>query len=215
MTTAIERRAGRPWPTREQALLLSAALGTGAEAAHAYAEWRACVDIEALDGGSFRLLPLLYRNLERQGFAGDDPSIGRLKGVYRLSWVRNRTALARVQVLHGLLTEAGIEAQLIKGTALILGHYRDYGVRWMDDCDIFVRPEQAVRAIQVFRNAGWQSDIASPELILPAIHAANFSNAAGEAIDLHWRPLWECCSPPMMGCTGTRRSPCPSAQGRC
>ncbi|HEY8600252.1 MAG TPA: nucleotidyltransferase family protein [Thermomicrobiales bacterium] len=195
MTTTIERRAGRPWPTHEQALLLRAALGTGAAASSAYAEWRALVDIDTIDGGSFRLLPLLYRNLERQGLAGVDPSVARLKGVYRLSWVRNRTALARVQGLLGLLAEAGIEAQLLKGTALILGHYRDYGVRWMEDCDIFVRPAQAIRAMQIFREAGWGADIASPERILPAIHAANFSNAAGDAVDLHWRPLWECCSP--------------------
>lgn len=174
--------------------MVRAALGTGEVAANAYAAWRSETDLDTLDGGSFRLLPLLYRNLARQGLGGGD--IGsRLKGVYRLSWVRNRTALARLEPLIRQLQAAGIAVQLIKGTPLILRYYRDYGVRWMDDCDILVRAGQAQEVMRLLQADGWRADLDVPERIIPAMHAVNFSNAAGEGFDLHWRPLWECCRP--------------------
>ena len=60
-------------PTKEQELLLKAALLKGEEAIKAWHEWKTCVDIEFIDHGSNRLLPLLYFNLVQNDI--NDPII--------------------------------------------------------------------------------------------------------------------------------------------
>src|SRR5262249_8973678 len=56
------------WPTSSQVLLLRAALGRGPEALEAWSEWKSRHDLieTELDHGSFRLLPLVYKNLAAQ-----------------------------------------------------------------------------------------------------------------------------------------------------
>jgi hypothetical protein len=84
---------GGVWPTAEQELLLRAALWSGERAIAAWLEWASRVDVvnDLVDEGSFRLLPLVYRNLDRVGLAG--PSMSRLKGVYRHSWAKGPAIL--------------------------------------------------------------------------------------------------------------------------
>jgi len=79
---------GDCWPTREQELLLRAALLQGNDAINAWHEWKSSVDIEQLDQGSYRLLPLLYRSLHIDGV--EDPLMNKLKGVYRMTWYKNQ-----------------------------------------------------------------------------------------------------------------------------
>ena len=51
-------------PSREQEFLLKAALLDGNECITAWEEWKLMADIEGLDGGSQRLLPLALYNLK-------------------------------------------------------------------------------------------------------------------------------------------------------
>ncbi len=60
------------YPTRQQELLLRAALLDGDSARESWKEWRSAIDIDLIDLGSQRLLPLLYRNLNRLEI--EDPS---------------------------------------------------------------------------------------------------------------------------------------------
>src|SRR5262245_20078562 len=93
------------WPTENQRLLLLAAIGTSADAEEAWLRWRSAVDIATLDAGSFRLLPLLYKNLSRR--ATDDPWMAKLKGVYRQSWYRNTLLFHRTAGILAALHDAG------------------------------------------------------------------------------------------------------------
>ena len=54
-------------PDEGQMLLLEAALGQGPEAAECWAEWERRFRLDRPDEGSYRLLPLVYRNLSGQG----------------------------------------------------------------------------------------------------------------------------------------------------
>ena len=77
-----------PFPSREQYLVLRAALDDGDSAIRAYRDWLGMVDIEQdFDREVFRLLPLLYTNLSRLGHR--DALTGRLKGTYRMAWAKN------------------------------------------------------------------------------------------------------------------------------
>jgi hypothetical protein len=142
-------RPGRVWPTREQALLLRAALGDGDEAQVAWEAWRAATDFDRLDGGSYRLLPLLYRNLERLGVGEEGTDLGRLRGIYRRTWYKNRIAIAHLAGLIGHLDAAGIPTMVLKGAALTTLYYRDHGGRAMEDCDLLVPVARAREAVAV------------------------------------------------------------------
>lgn len=91
------QQEGGCWPTPEQKLLLRACLLEGKETTEAWSEWRSRVDIQVLDRGSLRLLPLLYWNLKRHGV--NDPLIDRFKGIYRFSWYKNQMLFQAMEAL--------------------------------------------------------------------------------------------------------------------
>src|ERR1039457_4533830 len=75
--------------------LLRAALLDGPAAASAFAAWRDGLDMNDIDYGWSRLLPLVQRNLARSGI--DDPWLPRMQGIRRLYWARNLTLLHRAR----------------------------------------------------------------------------------------------------------------------
>ena len=134
-------------PTKEQGLLLRASILRGKEAIEALQEWKADINIAQLDQGSQRLLPLLYHNLHSQGI--DDSFMNRFKGVHRLTWYKNQLLFHHVTTLLHSFYNAGIQTMVLKGAALTLFYYRDYGLRPMADFDILVQSEQASAAINL------------------------------------------------------------------
>ncbi|HYA13731.1 MAG TPA: hypothetical protein VEF33_05270, partial [Syntrophales bacterium] len=54
-------------PTAQQEALLRASLLQGEEALMAWDYWKSNTDMNRIDQGSYRLLPLLYRNLSLHG----------------------------------------------------------------------------------------------------------------------------------------------------
>ncbi len=189
--------AGDFRPTRAQELLLRAALLSGADAAGAWSRWRACADLNHLDPGSFRLLPLLYHNLKAQGIS--DPLMNKLKGIHRMAWCRNQVLLERFALLLNALHGDGIGTMVLKGAAVTLLHYRDHGLRPMQDLDVLVRPEAAPAAVALLERLGWKPLRPLPEgrraSFFRTVHSISFADAAGRECDLHWHVLTECCYP--------------------
>src|SRR5215470_12661875 len=142
---AVYERKGDWWPTPRQELLLKAALLEGEAAVEAWESWRANTDIHRLDQGSYRMLPLLYRNLQKHEIK--DPVMEKLKGVYRHTWYKNQILFSRMAAILRSFQEAGIDVMVLKGTALVLLHYKDYGLRPMNDFDVLVRLKQSSEAI--------------------------------------------------------------------
>jgi hypothetical protein len=186
---------GSCWPTKEQELLLRAALLQGSAAIAAWHEWESNVDIDQLDQGSQRLLPLLYRNLRSHKV--ETPLMGRFKGVYRATWYKNRTAFHDMAVLLDAFHDAGIQTLILKGAALVLLHYKDHGLRPMSDFDILVPTEQAPAAMNLLVKLGWRPKQkplkAFSDGYFSFRHGHEFQDSAGRQLDLHWHALLECC----------------------
>ncbi len=171
-------------PGAKQELLLQAALLNGEQALAAWKTWCSSVDLQSLDTGAYRLLPLLYHNLNR--LQVKHPWLPIMRGVHRHTWVKNQTLLYEVGQLLKQFQDAGIEPLLLKGTALIVKYYDNFGLRPMDDFDVLVPRHQVNQAIEVLTEAGWEAGFRAP-------HAQGFRKGAELKCDLHWNILFENC----------------------
>src|SRR5215813_6004791 len=183
------------WPTREQELLLRAALLEDENCIAAWEQWKSRVDVDRIDVGSKRLLPLVHRNLLNRNV--EDPLMVKLKAVYRRTWYENQLLFHRVSLLLTAFREAGIETIVLKGAALALLHYKDTGLRPMNDFDVMVRVEQRTAAIDVMSKQGWKPMPRSPEALtdsyLSVVNSHGFTHTNVAECDLHWHLFPECC----------------------
>ncbi len=171
--------------------MLRAALLQGDRALEAWNEWRRSVNLDVIDYGSHRMVPQLYRNLQRLGVK--DPLMDRLKGVYRYYLYKNEILMHRVAALLRGFDEAGITTMVLKGAALIPLYYRETGLRPMLDADLLVHAEQAEQAMDVLSSLKWKPfRYQQPRMRIPIVHSTPFEDEGGRQVDLHWHLLWEC-----------------------
>jgi hypothetical protein len=179
------------WPTRAQELILRAALLQGEAALASWNEWLRSVNIDVIDYGSHRMVPQLYRNLQRHGVK--DPLMERLKGVYRYYLYKNEILMHRIGTLLAAFEEAGIETMVLKGAALIPLYYRESGLRPMLDADVLVHAHQAEQAMELLTRSQWKPvGFTQPQMRIPIVHSTPFEDNGGRQLDLHWHLLWEC-----------------------
>jgi hypothetical protein len=171
-------------------LLLEAALSEGDDARSAWEEAsRRIGSVRGLRAETYRLLPLLYRNLSEQGVNAE---LAQLKGVYRHSWYANHMLFRQAGELLGSLKRASVETMVLKGGALARLYYDAPGTRPMEDVDVLVRRRQVHRAIEVLERDGWAPAAAAPlEDMLRTRHSTPWEHPGGEKLDLHWSPLWQ------------------------
>ena len=187
---AVNNEAGC-WPTRAQELILRAALLQGDAALESWNEWRRTVNLDIIDYGSHRMVPQLYRNLQRHGVK--DPVMERLKGVYRYYLYKNEILLHRIGNLLAAFEDAGIQTMALKGAALIQLYYGESGVRPMLDADVLVHEHQAEQAIELLIKLQWKPlRCMQPRARIPIIHSTPFEDSGGRQMDLHWHLFWEC-----------------------
>jgi hypothetical protein len=135
----------------QQQTLLQSALWKHQPALEAWQAWRSQVDIETLDSDSYHLLSLLYPNLVWHHI--DDPHMGRLKGVYRRTWLANQLLMQTVRSVLLDLQEAN---PLVLGEiALLTTCYGDYGQRPVYKLDVLVPGSQTLNAIATLQQRGW------------------------------------------------------------
>jgi hypothetical protein len=179
------------WPTRDQELILRAALLEREPALESWNEWRRNVNIDVIDYGSHRMVPQLYRNLQRHGIK--DPLMERLKGVYRYYLYKNEILMHRIATLLAAFEDAGIQTMVLKGAALIQLYYRESGLRPMLDADVLVHAHQAEQAMELLSKLGWKSvRHTRPQARIPIVHSTPFEDDGGRQVDLHWHLFWEC-----------------------
>ena len=179
------------WPTRDQELMLRAALLRGQPALESWNDWRRNVDIDVMDYGSHRMVPQLYRNLQRHGVK--DPLMERLKGVYRYYLYKNEILMHRTGALLAAFEKAGIKTMVLKGAALIPLYYRESGLRPMVDADVLVPAHEAEHAMELLASLGWNSvRYRRPQIRIPIVHSTPFQDGGGRQMDLHWHLFWEC-----------------------
>jgi hypothetical protein len=178
--------------TKDQELLLRAALLNGAGAVEAWHEWESAVDWDGhLDHGSFRLLPLAYRNLKRLEVRG--PLMGKLKGIYLKAWYENQRLFFEASKILDYLHNEGIQTMVLKGIPLAILHYGNYGVRPMSDIDILVPASQAVPTADALKRAGWTATAYGllDDVPMQYRHSQQFIGESGTEVDLHWNIMIE------------------------
>src|ERR1019366_6595553 len=139
-------------PTPDQILLLRASLLSGQDVATAWKAWRERVNFDDIDAASYRLMPLLYKNLRRENI--EDELLGRLKGIYRHTWSRNQLLFHEAGRVLKAMNDAGISVLVLKGATLANSFYSDAGLRPMNDFDFMVPLDEAFRAFEVMNLCG-------------------------------------------------------------
>ena len=175
------------WPTEAQRHLLHAALDTDAHALDAWDRWRTLERIEAVDPGSRRLLPLVWRNLNHLN--PKTPEIDALKRAYVVALADNTRLFRKGFAVTRALEEAGIPTIVLKGVANALLYYRDIAARPMGDFDLLVRLDDVPRAFELLAALGWTRKPV-PASRLRYIHGVGLFNE-GTGFDLHWSVLAE------------------------
>lgn len=190
MRPALARRAGTFIPTPSQHLLLRAALLTDhAAVLDALTRWTAATRLERVDPGSARLVPQLYRSLERLGIA--HPWTDRFRGMYRHSWSRNEILLEGGREAIRALRAAGIPVVLLKGAALAASVVPDHAVRPMQDFDVLVPRPAFGDAANALGREDWRitPPVRDAEAHFTFRHAVNLRRGAAQ-VDLHWAAVW-------------------------
>ncbi|NUM34003.1 MAG: nucleotidyltransferase family protein [Candidatus Brocadiae bacterium] len=170
-------------PTDSQELLLKAALNLGQDAIESWEEWKRREDIDRIEDASYRLFPLAYHNLQKQG--SKDPLLEKLKGVYRLTWYRNQLLFHRTNAVLSAFQSHSIPMLVLKGVPLVLFYYKDHGLRPMNDFDVLVPKSQISLACETLFELGWKVKDETLERYLSLYHCIPFVNKEGFEIDLH------------------------------
>lgn len=187
-----------PWiPSPEDELLLMAALAPEGKAHDAGLAWLANVNLAAQTEVTQKLLPLVHDRLVRDGI--DHPAMAILKGVRRKVWSRNQLLFKHVSPAIQALRHAGIDVMPLKGAALTLNYYQDYGLRPMGDFDLMVRFKDVAAAMEILTENGWKSDLPTHgklrQNILKYTQEGHFTDSSGLVLDLHWHLSPLCVDP--------------------
>ncbi|MBP9841155.1 MAG: nucleotidyltransferase family protein [Simkaniaceae bacterium] len=175
-------------PTPEQLLLLQASLFLDDRALCAWKTWVQQVDFDQIDPASYKLLPLVARNPILANL--QDPIFEKCKGIYRQVWVTNQLNWKKMLPILQHLPRVN-KMILLKGMAMILHYYKDFGVRVLGDIDIFIERSEIQPVVAFLHASGWQSKMPcrfdiNKEEHLNRWHALNFTHANGLHLDLHW-----------------------------
>jgi hypothetical protein len=142
------------WPDERRRLLLTAAVRRDERALEAWNRWRTVTTREQAGGEDAGLLAMAYRPLRELG--ADDEMLTIAGGLYRRNWYANQMGLQRAAGVLSALSEAGIEVMLLKGAALTVLHYRDFGARAMGDVDLLLRLRSLPNVLEVLDGLGWR-----------------------------------------------------------
>jgi tetratricopeptide (TPR) repeat protein len=220
---APKQDAGGAWPTPDQARLLELVFETPSDIVGAWNEWVSGQDIQDLDAGFYRLLPLAYRRLAEAG--GSEAShFQLLAGIWRKSHYDNYNRWRKILPVLDRLIEDGVPLMPLKGGLFAAQLYADWGSRPMADIDLLVPLSHVDQAHRLIKEAGLTSQPPlSPERV--SFHyALNYKEPSGSTLDLHWRPMEEMVRPdyaddvvwndsePMMLLGRTFRKPSPTFQ---
>lgn len=176
--------------TASERLLLRAAIGPEPGAAVAYAQWRDTVDLDLLEPGAQRVLPLLAA---RAAGTADHPVTAQIGKVVRFSWLRSQMLITAVLPAVRTLLDRQIDVVLVKGAAVVAHTHGDWQLRPMDDLDVAVPRAQALHAARALQQIGMATphlpDDPAESALFEQVHALDFHAAPGAELDLHWQVI--------------------------
>lgn len=188
-------RLGYPksFPTASEAQFLDILLAPLPEVAERWETWKRTHHFHQLPEAELRLAPYLYLRLKAANI--HDEYTERIRGIYKLAWVKNHRLLAATTQAVRTLEAASIAPILLKGIPLLLSVYGDMGARMLSDADLLIAPRDARRAIRLMREHGYTRhtgpfpnlDAFTDESLPRVVKEITFTNAEHIELDLHWR----------------------------
>ena len=174
--------------------LLRAISSTGPVSVSAFRAWRERVRIDDIEGGAFRIVPLLVRLARREGI--HDPDLERLKGIERHIWAANTLKLNQLFAALEAIEASGSRALLLKGAALIARTPEAAASRVVGDYDVLVEPEKLTEVRTQLLAHGFSpypgydfADLDAGFLNSPTAGIPVQLAGSTAEIDLHWRAL--------------------------
>jgi Uncharacterised nucleotidyltransferase len=178
----------------EKILLLKSALLSGEEFSNSWKLYVSNFNLEKTDPVCVKLFPLLYVNLRKNKI--ETPLLGEFKKLYNITWYKNELLFNKILSAIKALAEIGIESIPLKGMALTLGFYKDFGLRPMNDFDLLVPEDKIMRSVKILLNLGYfpQNNFRFQKGFLQISNSYTFYGKDGGEFDLHWHVLYEACS---------------------
>ena len=184
-------------PTRVHEAALRAALLPAPASLDAWGTLRELTNnLDRLDAATFRMLPMVYRNLSTQGL--EEAELGPLKGIYRQAWYRNRLSVSAAMRAVTALRAAGVEPVALKGLGLIATAYPEPALRPMHDVDLLIQPPGFRRAADALMATEWKplrGARADYFRRIRVFHALPLLGPGDLEVDLHRYMLEEDCYP--------------------
>lgn len=139
-----------------------------------------------VDAGTHRLLPYLYRRVERHGV--ESPLRARLRGVYVRYWHDSlRSERGPLQDVAAMVRD-GLDPVVLKGTALQLTVYGgDRPTRPATDVDVLIPQERLEEAIEWLEERGYEAPRGFSRTDRFARSKSVGLSYQGLEIDLNWR----------------------------
>lgn len=169
---------------RQHVLLMRACLEPEGRWQDSWIEWKSSQRIDSVDAATSRLLPLIYKRLQKGGYKEAD--IDRLKGAHRYTWVNNAMRINHAERVSALLQNNGLTPVFMKGLPAIMTIYSDPGERFVNDIDIWIKPEDAESALRVLLAHGYTSQCNHSKVRVAFDYSIPLSSPDGVPLDLHW-----------------------------
>jgi len=172
--------------------MLRASLLSGDAAREAFEAWRPSLDWANISRSWQRLMPLLERNLMKEGI--DDPLLLRFRGLRRYFWLRNLKQMKIAVDVIDQMRAAAIPVLALKGLSLVACYFSDRSLRPMEDIDLLVKPEHLPAATETLRRLGFDPLNLRHRALVELERRREFAgwpfqNAQGDYFDLHWSAL--------------------------
>ena len=176
--------------THEQNLILQAILATDPKhQIDYYKKWSQLADLDSIDGGSYRLIPMLYDKIKAADYK--DENQGRFKGIYKYYLFKNSMIFQKFNKTAKALSSSGIRVMALKGICLILSYYDDKAQRPMNDIDIMVDRINVKNTVLILEQLGWKRrNNSNIDDLMQILHSTAFASEDGFELDLHWDPLF-------------------------
>lgn len=163
--------------------LLKAVLLPGPSGLQAFNAWRSTANLDTLPGEQYALLPLLYERAA--GFQVEAPCLGRLKGVYRRTWVANQLAFKALAELANAFTTANIQILVIGGACLAQAYYPQPAARPVHSLEMVLKDAAADAASAAIARLGWQPKPTGSSRLHQKQPTLQFRNRTGQVLQLH------------------------------
>lgn len=152
--------------------------------------WSSSICMDDIEGGSFRLIPMLYKTISP--LKPTFPEQERMKGIYRYFLFQSRLQMHQSLEILDAFEQAKIETMLLKGAALIAAYYESPALRPMNDIDLLVKSKDAEAAFEVLLSLGWKCQ--SHRDFQQAFHSTQSISLKKEGsvdVDLHWNVIYQ------------------------